>query len=207
MIILTAHIPRVTSTGIHMNLRMIRSLCPIHRGDVESSDISKCTPDVSNREINAILRQVCVEKGHHITFIQDASNGEIIRDQTSEMRNVGSLHSGYFVRMLGAADDTVRRLPIFHETPSIWVPHRKEDSTSHVVLAAAETGKYTYEREVGHTGFRDIFTHSLVCALRSGKLGKASTFRDLICCSGFPYTGQTAVVSGKHKNVSVWYQK
>ncbi|KAK0457885.1 uncharacterized protein EV420DRAFT_1643733 [Desarmillaria tabescens] len=185
------------------NLRMIRSLCPIDR-EAWGSSVCK-EPDISNREIDAILNQLSLEKGHHITFIQDAGNGLTIEYQTSEMRNVQALHPVDFVRMLEAADDTARRLPAFREKPSIWELDWNEDSASHVVLAATETGHYTHERQYGDTGFHGIFTRSLVLMLKSDELRKRPTFRDLISC--LPRTMQTAVVSGEHKNAPLWYQK
>ncbi|KAK0444830.1 hypothetical protein EV421DRAFT_1735082 [Armillaria borealis] len=188
------------------DLRMIRSLCPIDRDAWRNPTNDERTPDISNREINAILSQVCIEKGHHITFIQDAGNGLTIEYQTSEMRNVHALHPVDFIRMLKAADDTMRRLPAFRETPSLWVRDWKQDSASHVVLAATETGHYTYERQFGDAGFRGVFTHSLVRMLKSDELRKRPTFRDLISC--LPRTVQTAAnVSGDHKDVSLWYQR
>lgn len=187
------------------NLRIIRSLCPIDRDAWDSPTSDRRPPDISNREINAILSQVCVEKGHHITFIQDAGNGPTIEDQTSDMRNVHSLRPFDFIRMLKAADDTIRRLPAFRETPSLWVRDWKQDNASHVVLAATETGHYTYERQFGDAGFRGVFTDSLVRALKSDELRKRSTFRELISC--LPITMQTAaIVSGDHKNARLWYQ-
>ncbi len=163
------------------------------------------TPNISNREIDALLSQVCVEEGHHITFIQDAGNGLTIEDQTSEMCNGHSLDPVDFIRMLKAADDTIRKLPAFRETPSLWAQDWKQDSASHVFLAGTEIGRYTYERQFGDAGFRGVFTHSLVRMLKSDELRKRSTFRELISC--LPITMQSAaIVFGDHENARLWYQ-
>ncbi|KAK0440950.1 uncharacterized protein EV420DRAFT_1127745 [Desarmillaria tabescens] len=186
------------------DLKMITALCPIDRGN---QDGGVPVPDISNREIDAILSQVCVEKGYHITFIQDASHGESCSlDSCSDTRNVCPLPISDFVAMLRAADDTIRRLPAFCEN-SLWVPGWKQDTESHVVLAAAAYGD-NYERYDEDTGsHHGIFTHKLVRTLKSGKLGKRSTFRDLICCMGpFSYNLQEAIVSGDHKNAPLWFQ-
>ncbi|PBK82956.1 hypothetical protein ARMGADRAFT_868749, partial [Armillaria gallica] len=45
----------------------IEALCPIDRTDENSSPV----PDISDREINIILRQISHAKGHRITFILD----------------------------------------------------------------------------------------------------------------------------------------
>ncbi|PBK99020.1 hypothetical protein ARMGADRAFT_485964 [Armillaria gallica] len=189
------------------DLQMITALCPIDR---DNQDGGAHIPDISKREIDAILSQLCLEKGHNITFIQDASYGDPFSrlDSRSEIRNLCPLYISDFQSMLRAADDTVRRFSAFRENPSLWVPEWKQDNRSHVVLAAAASGEDSYEQHDGDTGFHGIFMHSLVRILKSGQLRKGSTFCDLIrCMSPLLYTAQMAIVSGDHKNAPLWYQK
>ncbi|PBK90972.1 hypothetical protein ARMGADRAFT_872604, partial [Armillaria gallica] len=58
-----------SDVGFDAETGSIEALCPIDRGDLDANDIP--IPDISDREINAILTEISRSKGHHITFILD----------------------------------------------------------------------------------------------------------------------------------------
>ncbi len=89
----------------------IEVLCPIDCIDGNSSPI----PDISDREINIILKKIAHIKGYRITFILDCSHsGAMIHSNPQfSVKNIPPLSSTLFKCMLDTADDTARSFPEF----------------------------------------------------------------------------------------------
>ncbi len=177
----------------------IEALCPIDRTDENSSPV----PDISDREINIILRQISHAKGHRITFILDCSHSGALTHSNPRFpaKNIPPMSSTLFKRMLDAADDTARTFPEYRSVfAAEWCP----DMTSHVVLAACRTNESAKE-ELGTTGFHGVFTEALVRTLRSGDSDEISTYVDLVSSLN-QSTTQVSVVAGRYKYAMLWYK-
>ncbi len=177
----------------------IESLCPIDRTEEDSFPV----PDISDREINIILRQISHAKGHRITLILDCSHSGAVIDNLPGLsgKNIPPMSSESLKCMLDAADDTARDLP---EYQSVFAAEWCPDMTSHVILAACrEHGVAKEER--GEKGFHGVFTESLVRTLRSGASNERSTYVDLVSSLNRSTT-QVSAVAGRYKHSMLWYK-
>ncbi|KAK0213448.1 caspase domain-containing protein [Desarmillaria ectypa] len=177
----------------------IEALCPIDRTEGNSFPV----PDISDREINIILRQISRAKGHRITFILDCSHSGGATDDPLEFsaKNIPTMSSTLFKYMLDAADDTARNLP---EYQSVFAAEWCPDMTSHVILAACRENETAKEKQ-GKTGFHGVFTDSLVRVLRSKDSNERSTYVDLVSSLNRTNT-QASVVAGSYKHSMLWYR-
>ncbi|PBK64090.1 hypothetical protein ARMSODRAFT_1007392 [Armillaria solidipes] len=179
----------------------IEALCPIDREDLDASGVP--IPDISDREINCILKEISRSKGHHITFILDCCHSGSVtrRIDESGIRTIPPLPRASLKGMLDTAEETMKSFAGYHSIlAEDWCP----DMTSHVVLAACK--EYQFAREVkGKDGFNGFFTQALLCTLRSNDLTEQSTYIDLI--RALPCaTYQSPVIAGRHKDARLWYQ-
>ncbi|KAK0193115.1 caspase domain-containing protein [Armillaria mellea] len=179
----------------------IEALCPIDREDLDADDV--LIPDISDREINCILKEISRTKGNHITFILDCCHsGSVTRGiDESGTRTIPPLPRASLKSMLSTAEEAMKSFAGYHSIlEEDWCP----DMTSHVVLAACK--EYQFAREVkGKDGFNGFFTQALLSTLRSNNLTEESTYIDLIrALPGATY--QSPVVAGRLKDVRLWYQ-
>ncbi|PBK64094.1 hypothetical protein ARMSODRAFT_962578 [Armillaria solidipes] len=179
----------------------IEALCPMDREDLDADDV--LIPDISDREINCILKEISRTKGNHITFILDCCHsGSVTRGiDESGIRTIRPLPRASLKSMLDTAEEMMKSFAGYHSIlAEDWCP----DMTSHVVLAACK--EYQFAREVkGKDGFNGFFTQALLRTLRSNDLTEESTYIDLI--RALPCaTYQSPVVAGKHKDACLWYQ-
>ncbi|KAK0227265.1 caspase domain-containing protein [Armillaria nabsnona] len=177
----------------------IEALCPMDRTEENGFHV----PDISDREINIILREISHSKGHRITFILDCSHSGVVTNNNPGFlaRNVPPMSSTSFKHMLDAADDTARNLP---EYQSVFAAEWCPDMTSHVILSAC-TEYEAAKEEQGKLGFHGVFTESLVRTLRSRDSNERSTYVDLVSSLNRSST-QVSAVAGKHKHVLLWYK-
>ncbi|KAK0443864.1 hypothetical protein EV421DRAFT_2035292 [Armillaria borealis] len=179
----------------------IEALCPIDREDLDASGVP--IPDISDREINCILKEISRSKGHHITFILDCCHsGSVTRGiDESGIRTIRPLPRASLKGMLDTAEEMMKSFAGYHSIlAEDWCP----DMTSHVVLAACK--EYQFAREVkGKDGFNGFFTQALLRTLRSNDLTEQSTYIDFI--RALPCaTYQSPVIAGRHKDARLWYQ-
>ncbi|KAK0443298.1 caspase domain-containing protein [Armillaria borealis] len=177
----------------------IEALCPADRGELDDRRIP--IPDISDREMNAILHQISRTKGHRITVILDCCHsGGATRDiQDQGVRRVAPLDSPE--AMLNAANESLSGYPDYQSVLSEdWRP----DKSSHVTLAACR--EYQFAKETLVKGvYNGVFTRSLVHALTSGHCKKETTYADLI--RALPWSPlQNPVVAGDHKRALLWYR-
>ncbi|KAK0443319.1 hypothetical protein EV421DRAFT_544368 [Armillaria borealis] len=177
----------------------IESLCPIDRTEEDSFPV----PDISDREINIILRQIAHAKGHRITLILDCSHSGAVVDDHPGLsgKNIPPMSRKSLTCMLDAADDTAKNFP---EYQSVFAAEWRPDMTSHVILAACREHEIAKE-ERGETGLHGVFTESLVRTLRSGAANERPTYVDLVSSLNRSTT-QVSAVAGRYKDSMLWYQ-
>ncbi|KAK0227215.1 hypothetical protein EDD85DRAFT_776991, partial [Armillaria nabsnona] len=180
----------------------IEALCPIDRNTIDSS--GSRVPDISDREINAILTEISRAKGHHITCILDCCHsGGITRGAgvPGTVRAISPLSSVAFMAMFRIANKTLDSLPRAH---SLWTPGWHADMKSHVILAACKAHEFAKE-DVKDSRYHSVFTYALVKALKSGYWKAGTTYVDLV--GAVPhYLHQTPIVAGENKHEWLWYQ-
>ncbi|PBK67788.1 hypothetical protein ARMSODRAFT_958811 [Armillaria solidipes] len=185
----------------------IEALCPIDRDTID--DNGQPVPDISDREFNAILKQISRVKGHRITVILDCCHsGGVSRGLPEQgARKSPPTQQATFQDMLLAGDKILRGYPDYQSILSKdWCP----DMNSHVVLAACKDYQFAKAKKVkgedGAEGYIGIFTDSLVRALQSGYYTRETKYTDLVHC--FDQTPhQTPVVAGEHRDARLWYQE
>ncbi len=108
--------------------KFVEALCPMDRDTLDSS--GAIIPDITDRELNAILKQISYAKGNRITFILDCCHaGSVTRTLSPGVRTVPPLERVSLKDMLFTAGEAFRGLPgdrsMFAED---WVA----DTDSHV---------------------------------------------------------------------------
>ncbi|KAK0219719.1 peptidase C14, caspase domain-containing protein [Armillaria nabsnona] len=182
----------------------VEALCPVDRNTIDSN--GALIPDITDRELNAILKQISCAKGNRITVILDCCHaGSVTRTLSPGVRTVPPLERASLKDMLFAAEEALRDLPGYRSVfAEDWVP----DMDSHVILAACtgdEVAKAKRVKKKGAEVWGGVFTSLLVKTLRSGVLGGGATYVDLIkALPQLPY--QTPVVAGGHQDTRLWYQ-
>ncbi|SJL08892.1 uncharacterized protein ARMOST_12264 [Armillaria ostoyae] len=179
----------------------IEAICPIDRDAIDACELP--VPDISDREINAILHQISRSKGHQITFILDCCHSGTHTRHFPEpgTRTIPPQPRASFRRMLHAADESCGQHPSYQPVSARdWRP----DMSSHVVLAACK--EYQTAKEVeSEAGYNGVFTQGLISTLRSESLSEESTYVDLLF--SLPRRrGQTPIIAGKHKRERLWYK-
>ncbi len=137
----------------------IEVLCPMNRtasGTDEST--SSSIPDISDREINTILTEICRTKGPHITFILDCcySAGNT-RGPMNVGRGAVPLPPSQTKNMLEEAHTRLRDLPKYH---SVFDGDWKPDVSSHVALAARKDHQTADEGPGTDDRWSGVFTQA-----------------------------------------------
>ncbi len=102
--------------------------------------------------------------------------------------------------MLCTAERNLRHLPYY---TSVFAEDWQPDMNSHVFLSACRD--YQDAKEIqGKSGFRGVFTESLVRTLKAGHLHDGSTYVDL--AHALRMHRQIPVVGGKFKGACIWYR-
>ncbi|KAK0443321.1 peptidase C14, caspase domain-containing protein [Armillaria borealis] len=180
----------------------VEVLCPMDRTSRNVPHRS-IIPDISDREINVILKRICHAKGHQITVILDCCHsGGATRLPDTGIRLALPVE-GSLRHVLEAAEKQ-RKNGADHV--SVLSGDWKPDTFSHVVLAACK--EYQLAKEVtGDDGkSAGVFTGALLRTLRYGPLTSNSTYVELH--RALPSSSsQTPVVAGQHKTERIWFQK
>ncbi|KAK0462798.1 hypothetical protein IW261DRAFT_1576159 [Armillaria novae-zelandiae] len=186
----------------HQHRCPIEALCPIDRDTPDDEGVP--IPDISDREINNILKKIHDVTEAHITVILDCCHsGGITKAPLLDgnARIIHSLGEESFVRMLDSAQDSMRDWPGYRD---VWEQKWCPDMGSHVVLAACRDYQFAKETQCGGGGYKGVFTTGIVRTLTSGTLGEGSTYVDLI--KALPqWESQTPVVAGRRKNEHLWH--
>ncbi len=174
----------------------VEALCPMDRGST--------TPDISDREMNIILKQICRSKGHRITvFLDCCHSASATRRPAQGYRATFALEESLGQDMLQAASD-MQRTNV--DGISVRSPEWRPDMTTHVVVAACK--EYEVVKEIIRTDGKSegMFTTALLRTLRYGELTSRSTYVDLQ--HALPrWKYQTPVVAGEHKTERLWFQE
>ncbi len=167
----------------------IEALRPIDCTEGNGSHI----PDISDREINIILQNISLAKGHHITFLLDCSHaGTDTGAPEQGVRTLPPLSNGSPKQMFDVADENSRQFPSYQSVCSeTWSP----DMSSHVVLAACQEHQVVVETRK-EDGVQSVFTELLIRVLTSGTFSERSSYIDLLFALPTMH-GQTPVVAGK----------
>ncbi len=181
----------------------MEALCPIDRTPPDSE---VTILDISDREINTILKEIPRTKGHRITFILDYCHSSgVTRSLTplNGVRSVDPLPDTSIRDMFDAAHIRLRDLLGYR---SVYEGDWRPDMDSHVVLAACREYESAKERK-GPNGNSGVFTQALIETLKHGDLTEESTYLDLVRALKMPTNvKQTPVAAGKHKEAILWYQ-
>ncbi len=182
--------------------KFVEALCPMDRDTLDSS--GAIIPDITDRELNAILKQISYAKGNRITFILDCCHaGSVTRTLSPGVRTVPPLERASLKDMLLTAGEALRGLP---GDQSMFAEDWVADIDSHVIVAACRGNEVAKGQRVkGTKVWGGVFTNLLINTLRSGALGVGATYEDLI--KALPRLSfQTPIVAGGHENTRLWYQ-
>lgn len=179
----------------------IEALCPSDRGTKDANN--NVITDITDRELNAILTQICRTKGRKITVILDCCHSSsLTRSPYTRVRSAPRLEQKALTDALRIAHNRMRDLP---EYKSVLDPLWSPDMDSHVVLTAC--GEHEEAREEVCSGgdgrINGVFTLSLLRVLRFD-LPDDLTYEGLL--SLLPqFVSQTPVVAGKGEADRLWY--
>ncbi|PPQ81751.1 hypothetical protein CVT26_007399 [Gymnopilus dilepis] len=188
-------------------LGSIEALCP--------SDRMSSVPDISDRELNHILREIRSAKGPNITVILDCCySGGAVRDTTicGRARFIPPLPAcaepqcSALTLMLEAADSDPRRAK---SLPSIAQSETWDaDVSSFVLLAACQEYQRAEEFEDKKSQHgprqRGLFTCALLKILES-KEADGATFESIIHSIGQLSHTQKPAIVGTRKNSRLWF--
>ncbi|PBK65035.1 hypothetical protein ARMSODRAFT_917952 [Armillaria solidipes] len=179
----------------------IETLCPMDRDTIVNNE---AIPDISDRELNAILSLIAEYKRSRITVILDCCHGGSIGLPEPGARTLPQTTHATPQDMLLAGEKNLKDYPGYRSILSNnWYP----DMDSYVILTACEDYQFAKEKRVegkdgGHIG---VFTDSLVRVLQSSYITEDTTYIDLIVALGSSVY-QTPCVYGKSKGARIWYQ-
>ncbi|KAK0435906.1 caspase domain-containing protein [Armillaria borealis] len=179
----------------------IQALCPIDRDTMDSNE--HWIPDISERELNVLLTQISLAKGHHITFITDCCYASSFdrQGQDSAIRTTRPTFHSDVNDMLRAADRNLKHLPRYQSVLSKdWRP----DTSSHVHLAPCQDYQYAKETAGKDGVYSGVMTKILLNVLPDA-WKKRSTYVELIDSLNQSYS-QTPTIVGDHMSERIWYQ-
>ncbi|SJL12686.1 uncharacterized protein ARMOST_16117 [Armillaria ostoyae] len=181
----------------------IEALCPIDRTPPDSE---VTIPDISDREINTILKEISRTKGRRITFILDCCHSSGVTRSLiplNGVRSVDLLPDTSIRDMFDAPHIRLRDSPGYR---SVYEADWRPDMDSHVVLAGCREYESAKEQK-GPNGYNGVFTQALIDTLRHGNLSEEATYLDLVQALKLPKNAkQTPVVAGNHREARLWYQ-
>ena len=151
-------------------LAPIESICPVDRGQLLHG---QKVLDISDREINLFLSELCESKGNNITLILDCCFSGGATRSTDEPGARVALPLEHTLRdMLNAAELNPRKSwEVGLAVSKDWEP----DMTSHVIIAACQDYQKAWETADHH----GEFTAALLDALKSLTLN-TTTYRGLV---------------------------
>ncbi|KAK0191754.1 caspase domain-containing protein, partial [Armillaria mellea] len=112
----------------------VEALCPIDRDTLDSQ--RQWVPDISDRELNALLKEISRVKGHRVTFFADCCHASGMNrnlDTGIRERSISISSHTNVDDMLRAADERLKGFPYYR---SVLSKDWKPDMGSHVILAA-----------------------------------------------------------------------
>ncbi|KAK0220830.1 caspase domain-containing protein [Armillaria nabsnona] len=189
----------------------VEMICPVDRGrNISDRRFPHGKiPDIYDREMNVILKEISNTKGPRITVILDCC------------------HSGGATKKPSDSDgDTIRVLPSLshdvHEDMRLWRPQHaslstlnpwvekwRPDMSSHVIIAACQGHQCAEERWMKQSRVTNgVFTRVLVDTLRKSEFqGVELTYSQLLMALPVPpLRFQTPVVAGESKDKLLWSQ-
>ncbi|KAK0490207.1 caspase domain-containing protein [Armillaria novae-zelandiae] len=179
----------------------IQALCPIDRDTMDSDE--RWIPDISHRELNVILTQISLAKGHHITFITDCCYASSFERQGRDLviRTTRPTFHSDVNDMLRVADQNLKHLPRYQSVLSKdWCP----DTSSYVLLTPCQDYQYARESAGSDGVYNGMMTKILLDVLpKSWKEG--STYVELTDRLNQSYA-QTPIIAGDHIYERIWYQ-
>ncbi|KAK0191756.1 hypothetical protein F5146DRAFT_613225 [Armillaria mellea] len=182
----------------------IQALCPIDRDTMDSD--GHWIPDISHRELNVLLTQISLAKGHHITVITDccyASSFDRQGQGSDVIRTTRPTFHSDINDMLHAADQNLKYLPRY-QSASVLSKDWRPDTSSHVFLTPCQDYQYAKETAGEDGVYSGIMTRILLSVLsRAWKEG--STYIELVNRLNQSYS-QTLVIVGDHLSERIWYQ-
>ncbi|KAK0442696.1 uncharacterized protein EV420DRAFT_1577929 [Desarmillaria tabescens] len=176
--------------------KSIVALCPMDSSDIAGSNF--CSPDISDREIDAIFHLISSNRRARITLILDtSSSGGFSRNLPQLIDSPQSVLKS--INMLNVGHETLKNFPGYQ---SILTEGWYADMDSYVLLAACQ--EFQCAREGGGNG---LFTDTLIGTLTSSELKDDSTFVDLwkALPSEVGYH-QTPAVIGKYRDAPIWFR-
>ncbi len=186
----------------------IEAICPADRciDDVNGHSI---VPDISDRELNAILHLIRIEKGENITVITDCCYAGGVTREISNSLSLGSIrnlpplldrvNAGGLELMLRAGDESLKQYSL-PGTVSVLKGNWSPMKGSHVLLAACRDYQFAREVQRDDGTVCGIFTEALMSALRSGP--RNQSYLDLCCTIRTTTPLQTPVAIGENSNKS-----
>ncbi|KAK0457623.1 hypothetical protein IW261DRAFT_1601099 [Armillaria novae-zelandiae] len=179
----------------------IKALCPMDRTSRYIPHRS-IVPDISDREINVILKRICHAKGHRITVVLDCCHS----GGGTRLPEMGIRFALPVERFLGhILEAAEKQRKNGADLVSVLSSDWKADMYCHVVLAACKDYQLAKEVTIRDGESAGVFTDALVHTLRYGQLSRHSTYVDLQ--SALPSSNsQTPVVAGEHKTERIWFQ-
>ncbi|KAK0227178.1 caspase domain-containing protein [Armillaria nabsnona] len=194
------HFPTAES-GCQTGACPIQALCPIDRDTMHSDE--HWITDISDRELNVLLTQISLAKGHHITFITDCCYASSFdrQGQGSAIRTTRPTFHSDVNDMLRAADQNLKHLPRYQSVLSKdWRP----DTSSHVLLTPCQDHQYAQETAGKDGVYSGVMTKILLDVL-PGAWRERLTYVGLIDRLNQSYS-QTPVIFGDHMSERIWYQ-
>ncbi|SJL17252.1 uncharacterized protein ARMOST_20798 [Armillaria ostoyae] len=191
----------IAESGCQTGSCPIQALCPIDRDTMDSDE--HWIPDISDRELNILLTQISLAKGHHITFITDCCYASSFdrQGQGSAIRTTRPTFHSDVNDMLRAADRNLKHLPRYQSVLSKdWRP----DTSSHVHLAPCQDYQYAKETAGKDGVYSGVMTKILLNVL-PGAWRKRSTYVELIDLLNQSYS-QTPIIVGDHMCERIWYR-
>ncbi|KAK0438263.1 hypothetical protein EV421DRAFT_1825540 [Armillaria borealis] len=182
----------------------IEAICPSDRNTTDGN--GAIITDITDRELNAILTQICRAKGQKITVILDCCfSASLTRAPMLVMagvRSIPQLQQRALDDALRIAHATLGSLPGYKSVSDReWCP----DMDSHVVLAACSEHEFAKEERGPGGDTNGVFTIALLRALRSD-LRDDVTYESLLSLLTASPT-QTPVVAGTHRADRLWYRE
>ncbi|KAK0470733.1 hypothetical protein IW261DRAFT_1425721 [Armillaria novae-zelandiae] len=179
----------------------IEALCPMDRTSRYIPHRS-IVPDISDREINVILKRICHAKGHRITVVLDCCHS----GGGTRLPETGIRFALPVERFLGhILEAAEKQRKNGADLVSVLSSDWKADMYCHVVLAACKDYQLAKEVTIRDGESAGVFTDALVHTLRYGQSSRHSTYVDLQ--SALPSSNsQTPVVAGEHKTERIWFQ-
>ncbi|KAK0214484.1 peptidase C14, caspase domain-containing protein [Armillaria fumosa] len=188
----------------------IEAMCPSDRNTMDASN--NPITDITDREFNTILTQICRAKGRKITVILDCCfSASLARAPGVPARILegvrflppSRLQQAALGDALRTADNIFKSLGL-PEYRCILDKEWRPDMESHIVLAACSEHEFAREVKGSAGNINGAFTQALLQVLKSDLKG-GETYKTLLSLLTISSeTRQTPVVAGTHMNELLW---